>query len=133
MARKSERLGVSSIAFVQSLDRSQSFCREVIAWRCLSHPNILEFLGATLEGGHSVVSPWMKNGNIIQFLRKNPQANPLKLVCPISNQYTSLPTPATVGRRCTRSSASSQHGSGTLRRQRGKKSGTVSATALSLV
>jgi hypothetical protein len=26
------------------------------------------------------VSPWMENGNIVEFLRENPQANPLKLV-----------------------------------------------------
>ena len=27
-----------------------------------------------------MVAPWMENGNIIEFLRENSQANPLKLV-----------------------------------------------------
>jgi hypothetical protein len=31
------------------------------------------------EEEYSMVSPWMENGNIIEFLRENLEANPLKL------------------------------------------------------
>lgn len=29
----------------------------------------------------AVVSPWMENGNVVDFLRENHEANPVKLVC----------------------------------------------------
>jgi len=29
----------------------------------------------------AVVMPWMENGNIVEFLEKDLQANPLKLAC----------------------------------------------------
>jgi len=31
------------------------------------------------DGKYAMVAPWMENGNIIEFLRENLQANPLKL------------------------------------------------------
>ena len=30
-----------------------------------------------------MVSPWMENRNILEFLRGNPEANPLKLARPV--------------------------------------------------
>ena len=35
------------------------------------------------EKQYSMVSPWMDNGNIMEFLRENLQANPLKLARPL--------------------------------------------------
>jgi len=32
-------------------------------------------------GEYTMISPWMENGNIVEFLKENPEANPLKLVC----------------------------------------------------
>jgi len=59
----------------------QNFCREVVIWKHLSHPNILEFLGVTMiEKEFCVVSPWMDNGNIVNFLKENREENPLKLL-----------------------------------------------------
>jgi len=34
-----------------------------------------------MDGEYALVAPWMDNGNIIDYLRENEQANPLKLVC----------------------------------------------------
>ena len=63
-------------------DHLQNFCREVITWKRLSHPNILELIGVMVgDEGCAMVSPWMENGNIAEFLRKDSRANPLKLVC----------------------------------------------------
>ena len=35
------------------------------------------------DGGCAMVSPWMENGNIVEFLRKDSRADPLKLVCTV--------------------------------------------------
>jgi len=41
---------------------------------------MLGLTGATIDGEYALVAPWMDNGNIIDYLRENEQANPLKLV-----------------------------------------------------
>ena len=62
----------------------QRFCKEVIAWRVLRHPNVLPLLGVTMEDKRFVmVSEWMKNGNIIDFL-KGKNTGRLELVRPVS-------------------------------------------------
>ena len=52
-------------------------------WKNLSHPNVLDLIGVpdTLEDGRfSMVSVWMANGNIMEYVRDN-AGNHLKLVC----------------------------------------------------
>ncbi|KAF9644327.1 kinase-like protein [Thelephora ganbajun] len=57
------------------------FCREVVAWKGLYHPNVLPLLGVTMIKNQFVmVSEWMKNGNINEFVKKNPNANRLELL-----------------------------------------------------
>ncbi|KZP24284.1 kinase-like protein, partial [Athelia psychrophila] len=51
----------------------KSFTREAVIWRQLSHPNVLPFdgifhLGASGSPKLCLVSPWMKNGNLSDFL-----------------------------------------------------------------
>jgi len=62
----------------------QGFSTEVVTWRQLSHPNVLPFYGVFhLNNNRSrvcLISPWMENGNIVQFLSKFPDANRIKLV-----------------------------------------------------
>lgn len=59
----------------------KSFCREVITWRRLSHPNILELIGVMMDdGGCAMVAPWMDNGNIVDYVREEPHVNPLRLL-----------------------------------------------------
>jgi hypothetical protein len=68
----------------QSREVAEKFCREVINWHYLQHPNVLPFLG--LEGENTsailhiaMVSPWMDNGNMLQFIiRQDLQATELK-------------------------------------------------------
>ena len=58
----------------------QRFCKEVIAWKALRHPNTLPLLGVTMTDNWFVmVSKWMKNGNVIDFL-KDKHADRLELV-----------------------------------------------------
>ena len=59
----------------------QRFCKEVVTWKSLHHLNVLPLMGVTMtDGRFEVVSEWMVNGNINEFLKKNPDADRLKLV-----------------------------------------------------
>ena len=59
----------------------QRFCQEAVAWRHLQHANILPLLGVTLvERRFAMVSEWMENGNINDFIQNDPKANRTKLV-----------------------------------------------------
>jgi serine/threonine protein kinase len=60
---------------------TQLFYREVLYWKPLSHVNVVPFLGAAdFPGPFSLVSHWMVNGNINQFLKANPTTNRIVLV-----------------------------------------------------
>ncbi|KAJ7025741.1 kinase-like domain-containing protein [Mycena alexandri] len=49
------------------------FGREALLWRQLCHPNVLPFFGVYyLEKRLCLISPWMGNGNIFEYLRKRP-------------------------------------------------------------
>ena len=49
--------------------------REPGIWRRLNHPNIVPFLGTTtgfgVDGSISLVSLWMPNGNLQEFLQQH--------------------------------------------------------------
>ena len=62
--------------------RHQVFCEEVVVWKRISHPNIVPFLG--ISGAHtplSMVSEWMPNGNVRDYVGENPETSRLHLVC----------------------------------------------------
>ncbi|KAJ7489298.1 hypothetical protein FB451DRAFT_1125592, partial [Mycena latifolia] len=51
----------------------KEFSREALIWRQLCHPNLLPFFGLYyLENRLCLVSPWMENGNILEFLSEAP-------------------------------------------------------------
>ena len=51
-------------------------------WKTLLHPNVLPLLGATMSRDRFVmVSEWMANGNINEFLKVHPNVDRLELVC----------------------------------------------------
>lgn len=59
----------------------QRLYREAVAWKHLQHPNILPLLGVTTLGGQfAMVSEWMEDGNINEFIQKNPDADRTELV-----------------------------------------------------
>jgi serine/threonine protein kinase len=61
----------------------QTFCREALYWGRLDHPNILPFLGVDekmFQPSFCLISPWMDNGNLMNFLEKNPDFDRLKAV-----------------------------------------------------
>ncbi|KAF9791048.1 kinase-like domain-containing protein [Thelephora terrestris] len=56
------------------------FCKEVVTWRTLHHPNVLALIGVTMtETKFAMISDWM-NGSMREFLEKNRGANRLKLL-----------------------------------------------------
>ena len=60
----------------------QQFCKEVILWNSLSHPNVLELkgvLGGIEQYQFATVSEWMAHGNIMEYIRKY-ATNRLELV-----------------------------------------------------
>lgn len=51
-------------------------------WSALRHKNVLPLLGTTVAGPQFVmVSEWMANGNINEFVKAHPGADRLGLVC----------------------------------------------------
>jgi len=57
------------------------FYREIVGWKYLSHPNVVPFLGVSEASPHlSIISPWLSNGNIVVFTRRNPRVNRLRLL-----------------------------------------------------
>ena len=53
-----------------------------MAWNALRHPNVLPLLGVTMvETRLVMVSEWMVKGNINDFVKADPNANRLELVC----------------------------------------------------
>jgi hypothetical protein len=59
----------------------QGFCKEVVTWKTLQHPNVLRLIGVIMsETQFAMVSEWMVNGNINEFVKANPDADRLRLV-----------------------------------------------------
>ena len=51
-------------------------------WKRVSHPSIVPFLGVSeAPAPISMVSEWMPNGNVRDYVGKNPGASRLQLVC----------------------------------------------------
>ena len=62
---------------------AQRLCREVLIWKHLSHPNILPLLGVSVSKNprhFRIISEWIPNGNVTDYINFNPEANRLRLV-----------------------------------------------------
>jgi len=70
------------------MNMSQRFCREGVAWKHLRHPNILPLIGVTVSNQRfAMVSAWMENGNINEFIGKDQHVNRIELVCVALGPY----------------------------------------------
>ena len=59
----------------------QRFCKEFVPWKALRHPNVLPLLGIVMtKTEFAMVSEWMPNGNINQFVKGHQNANRFELV-----------------------------------------------------
>ena len=62
-----------------------------MAWSTLRHPNVLPLLGVTMtENRFVMVSEWMARGNANEFVKADPNADRLGLVC---FSFEDLPSP----------------------------------------
>ena len=56
-------------------------------WKSLRHPNMLPLLGVMMSGDRfSIVSEWMPNGDINQFVKTRVDVNRYELVSYSSNR-----------------------------------------------
>ena len=70
------------------------FCKEALIWQKLEHEFVLPFLGIDAENfprQPCMVSPWMVNGTLVQFLKKNPKCNLDRMVCCLSAPLSLIP------------------------------------------
>ncbi|KAJ7768220.1 kinase-like domain-containing protein [Mycena metata] len=66
----------------------KDFTREAFVWRQLCHPNLLPFFGLYyFDTRLCLVSPWMENGNIMQFLKREPIMMIMMLDVALGLQY----------------------------------------------
>ena len=60
---------------------TQRFCKEAMTWKALRHQNTLPLLGVIMSDNQFVmVSEWMANGNITEFIEMHRDVNRFKLV-----------------------------------------------------
>ncbi|KAK1236156.1 serine/threonine protein kinase, AGC [Marasmius sp. AFHP31] len=64
--------------------RIHQLCKETLLWTQLRHNNVLPLYGVNDElvphAGFCLVSPWMVNGNIMQYLARNPSHDRLTAI-----------------------------------------------------
>jgi len=52
-----------------------------MTWKILRHPNVLPLLGVTMDKTQfAMISEWMVNGNINEYIKANGDANRFELV-----------------------------------------------------
>ncbi|KZT03176.1 kinase-like protein [Laetiporus sulphureus 93-53] len=58
------------------------FFKEVVTWRHLVHPNVVPFLGILDSQANDmcILSRWMENGSLVDFLKTNPGSDRLALI-----------------------------------------------------
>lgn len=64
-------------------DPRKSFFKEAVVWKRLRHPNIVSFLGVTTNP-LQLVSEWMPNGTLTQYVEKNPGSNRISLLLDVA-------------------------------------------------
>ncbi|KDR78325.1 hypothetical protein GALMADRAFT_245445 [Galerina marginata CBS 339.88] len=71
-----------AIKVLSEVTPSDLFVREIKVWKSFIHPNVLKLYGASsATGSHPwfFVSPYMKNGNLVEFLRRISQHEEFEL------------------------------------------------------
>ncbi|KAK0483397.1 kinase-like domain-containing protein [Armillaria novae-zelandiae] len=67
------------------LDKESRFEREVTIWRGLTHKNVVPLYGfLRIDDDLYSVSPWMDNGTVNDFIKKNPEVDRLRILSEIA-------------------------------------------------
>ncbi|KAF8596234.1 kinase-like protein, partial [Ceratobasidium sp. AG-I] len=65
--------------------------REIHTWSKCDHPNVLKLLGLVeFRDQIGMVSPWMKEGNLVHYLQREPGANRLNIASPFADGLSYL-------------------------------------------
>ncbi|KAG5735996.1 Mitogen-activated protein kinase kinase kinase 13-B [Termitomyces sp. T112] len=76
---RGQEVGIKVLRLYQNEDMGKLmkvFTREAILWSQLRHPNLLPFYGVYSHDGRvSFVAPWMENGDIGEYLKRNQTSN----------------------------------------------------------
>lgn len=72
----------------------QLIAKEIRVWASLSHPNVLKLLGYILEenGFPSLISEWIGEGTVLEFVRNRPETNIVPLVRIVRSRLIRLHT-----------------------------------------
>lgn len=67
--------------FSLTLQVNQDAARELYSWSSLKHTNIVELIGlAQFRGQLAMVSPWMENGPLPEYIARHPDVDRYQLV-----------------------------------------------------
>jgi len=61
----------------------KAFCEGAITWKRLAHPNVLSLLGFTITP-LQLVSDWMPNGDLPEFIENHPGADLIRLLSDVA-------------------------------------------------
>jgi len=82
-----------SFSYVSDNDARRRAFREMKAWQGLQHRNVLPFIGLYIqEEKVYMLSPWMEQGDMTQFLEHNPEVDRMKLILQIAEGLRYLHT-----------------------------------------
>ncbi|CAE6437241.1 unnamed protein product [Rhizoctonia solani] len=88
-----EKVMLKAIRHVESGSAIRRFQREVDIWRRLEHKNILRFYGICYIGPRLfAVAPWAEGGNLLTFIRKNPDCDRMRLLSEVASGLKYLHT-----------------------------------------
>lgn len=81
------KIAIKALKVYQSSNLARllkDFLSEAVLWRQLSHPNVLPFYGIYQPDDSlprlCLTSPWMENGNAVEFLNRHPETQCVHLV-----------------------------------------------------
>ncbi|KAF9644232.1 kinase-like protein [Thelephora ganbajun] len=73
------------VTALQLEKKKERFCHEVVIWKRLSNLNTLPLIGAYMHGPELVmVSEWMSNGDVKQYVQRNPRVNKFSLLADVA-------------------------------------------------
>ncbi|KZP29985.1 kinase-like protein [Athelia psychrophila] len=78
-----DKVALKALRNIKSSDEKakRRFEAEIRVWDKLDHPNILTFYGIVTNLGQiHMVSPWQESGNVLEYVKANPQANRIHLL-----------------------------------------------------
>lgn len=81
-----EKVRFDARCLVRRLNGSQSFCEGIATWKHLNHRHVVSLIGATLSP-LQLISKWMPNGDLSEYIRDHLEANLIDLVGLVASRF----------------------------------------------